>query len=131
MQKDIKILRTVSDLRCHVAGIRKQGKTIALTPTMGSLHAGHISLIAMGQKHADHVIATIFVNPTQFGPNEDFDSYPRDEQTDVDMLAEAACDAVFIPPVPEMYQDGFSTKVITEGLTDRLCGLKRLGILMV
>jgi len=127
MNQTIKILRTVPDLRDHVSEIRQSGQVIALTPTMGSLHDGHISLVKLGKQLADYVVATIFVNPTQFGPNEDYDSYPRDEDADVAMLAGASCDAVFIPSVNEMYTKGFATKVITENLTDKLCGLARPG----
>ena len=123
----MEIVRTVADLRARVHGWRAAGERIALTPTMGALHEGHLSLVTLGRAHADRVAATIFVNPTQFGPNEDLAAYPRDETRDAAMLARVGCDLIFAPSVAEMYPPGFSTKVRVDGLTDCLCGAVRAG----
>jgi pantoate--beta-alanine ligase len=120
-------VRTVADLRARVHSWRAAGERIALTPTMGALHEGHLSLIMLGRAHADRVVATIFVNPTQFGPSEDLAAYPRDEAGDAAMLARVGCDLIFAPGRAEMYPPGFSTKVHVEGLTDCLCGAVRAG----
>jgi pantoate--beta-alanine ligase len=125
MPPSITRVRTVKDLRAQVAKSRAAGDTIALVPTMGALHAGHLSLIAVAKGHADRVVASIFVNPTQFGPKEDFKRYPRDEAGDVEKLAEAGVDLVFIPNTAEMYPAGFATKVSLPSLTEDLCGAAR------
>ena len=120
-------VRTVAELRAAVRGWRAGGERVALTPTMGALHEGHLSLVAIGRGAADRVVATIFVNPTQFGPREDLAAYPRDESGDAAMLAGAGCDLLFAPGVAEMYPPGFSTEVRVTGLTDVLCGRARPG----
>jgi pantoate--beta-alanine ligase len=120
-------VRTIAEMRAHVRRWRSAGERVALTPTMGALHDGHLTLVALGKRHAERVIATIFVNPTQFGPNEDLAAYPRGEQRDAQMLAGAGCDLLFAPGVEEMYPPGFSTKVRVEGLTGVLCGPVRPG----
>ncbi len=120
-------VRTVADLRARVRGWRAAGEAVALVPTMGALHEGHLSLVALGRVHARRVVATIFVNPTQFGRNEDLAAYPRDEAGDAAMLSGAGCDLLFSPAVAEMYPPGFSTRVIVDGLTGCLCGLVRPG----
>ncbi|MCL5777075.1 pantoate--beta-alanine ligase [Limibaculum sp. FT325] len=120
-------VRTVAELRARVASWRRQGERVALTPTMGALHEGHLSLVRLGQANARRVVATIFVNPTQFGANEDLAAYPRDEAGDAAMLEGAGCDLLFAPPVAEMYPPGFVTRVIVDGLTDVLCGAVRPG----
>jgi pantoate--beta-alanine ligase len=125
MPPSITRVRTVKDLRAQVAKSREAGDTIALVPTMGALHAGHLSLIAVAKGHVDRVVASIFVNPTQFGPKEDFKRYPRDEAGDVEKLAEAGVDLVFIPDTAEMYPAGFATKVSLPSLTEDLCGAAR------
>ncbi|MEL6316257.1 MAG: pantoate--beta-alanine ligase [Pseudomonadota bacterium] len=120
--------RTVAALRARVAAWRAEGLRVGLTPTMGALHAGHLSLVEIARARADRVVATIFVNPTQFGPNEDFDAYPRDEAADAAKLAAAGCDLLFAPAVSEMYPDGFATEVRVRGpLTETLCGAARPG----
>ena len=118
---------TVAALRAAVAGWRREGVRVALVPTMGALHAGHISLVEAGLRQGDRVVVSIFVNPTQFGPNEDLARYPRQEAADVALLAKAGAHAAFIPPVGEMYPQGHATRVNVEGLTDCLCGAARPG----
>ena len=125
MASSIATARTVKDLRAQVAEWRKAGETIALVPTMGALHAGHLSLIGIAKGHAGRVVASIFVNPSQFGPREDFKRYPRDEEGDMKRLAEAGVDLVFIPSTDEMYPAGFATKVSLPNLTEDLCGAAR------
>ncbi|MEO1531235.1 MAG: pantoate--beta-alanine ligase [Pseudomonadota bacterium] len=120
-------VRTVSALRTHVSAWRRSGERVALTPTMGALHDAHLSLVRLARSQADRVVASIFVNPTQFGPGEDFESYPRDEARDAGMLADAGCDLLFAPDASEMYPPGFATEVRVLGLTDVLCGAARPG----
>lgn len=124
-QSGLKTVHTVADLRSAIALQRAAGKRIALVPTMGNLHAGHISLVDTARLYADIVVATVFVNPTQFAPDEDFSSYPRTLDGDSKMLAEAHVDILFAPNVNEVYPDGFSTSVNVEGITNCLCGLDR------
>lgn len=113
--KNIQVVRTVADLRSAVAAFRAKGKTVALVPTMGNLHDGHLSLVREARRHADVVCATIFVNPTQFGPTEDFDSYPRTFDADRAMLESESVEIVYTPTVSEMYPDGFATAVSVTG----------------
>jgi pantoate--beta-alanine ligase len=119
------VVRTTKELREAVGRWRRGGRTVALVPTMGSLHAGHLSLVRLARKHAKRVVVSIFVNPTQFGPNEDFDAYPRDEGGDLDKLASVKTDLVYAPPVTEIYPDDFSTRVEVIGLTSGLEGASR------
>ena len=125
MAQTIATVRTVTDLRAQVAKWRQAGDTVALVPTMGALHAGHLSLVAVAKDHAKRVVASIFVNPAQFGPKEDFKRYPRDEAGDVEKLAEAGVELVFIPDTAEIYPAGFATKVSLPSLTEDLCGAAR------
>ena len=104
-----------------------ENKTVALVPTMGALHEGHISLIRSAKRKADKVIVSIFVNPTQFGPNEDYDNYPRTLADDIKKCRKAGVNAVFTPSVPEMYPDNSSTFVREEVLSKYLCGMRRKG----
>jgi pantoate--beta-alanine ligase len=120
----IALLPTVAALRAQVRLWRQEGQSVALVPTMGALHAGHISLVEMGKRRADRVVATIFVNPTQFAPTEDFSKYPRTLEADVARLTEIGADAAFMPTAEEMYPQGFCTTVslrgpATAGLEDR------------
>lgn len=119
------ILRTVADLRTQVAAWRADGQTVALVPTMGALHDGHLALIRRGRELADHVIASVFVNPTQFAPHEDFDRYPRDEAGDAAKLISAGCDALYAPTVRAMYPEGFATAIAVGGPSEGLCGIFR------
>ena len=121
------IIRTVAELRSRVSLWRRQGLSISLIPTMGSLHAGHLSLMKVGKERSDRVIATIFVNPLQFAPNEDFETYPRRENSDVHKLIEEGVDLLFAPDVNEMYRSDATTTINVAGLTDCLCGLSRPG----
>jgi pantoate--beta-alanine ligase len=117
--------RTVSGLRERVRAWRAAGKTVGLVPTMGALHEGHMALVRAAQAECDHVVASIFVNPAQFGPREDFDSYPRKEARDLAMLGGAGVEVAFMPGVDEIYPDGFATTVTVSGLTECLCGRNR------
>ena len=119
------IERRVSGLRERVRAWRAQGRSVGLVPTMGALHEGHMTLVRAARAECDHVVVSIFVNPTQFGPREDFDSYPRQEERDLAMLAKAGVEVAFMPTVAEMYPDGFATTVTVTGLTECLCGRGR------
>jgi pantoate--beta-alanine ligase len=123
----VPILRSVAALREQVAVWRKAGLRIAFVPTMGALHDGHLSLVKAGLAEADRVLVSIFVNPTQFGPNEDFAAYPRTEEADVAKLRSAGANAVYAPSVEEMYPQGASTSVHVAGVSDGLCGTFRPG----
>jgi len=119
------IVRTVADLRAQVGAWRRAGQTVALVPTMGALHAGHMALVEQGRRVADHVVASVFVNPTQFAPHEDFDRYPRDESGDAAKLAQHGCDLLYAPSVAEMYPEGFATAISVGGPAEGLCGAFR------
>ncbi|TXG82870.1 MAG: pantoate--beta-alanine ligase [Sphingomonadales bacterium] len=121
------LLRSVADLRQQVAAWRAGGARVALVPTMGALHAGHASLVAKALEHAERVVVSVFVNPTQFGPHEDFEAYPRQEAADVRAAADAGAHAVYAPDTRAMYPDGFATSVTVAGLSDGLCGPWRPG----
>ena len=118
-------VRTVGDLRKQVGAWSKAGETVGLVPTMGALHDGHLSLVTLAKSRADRVVVSIFVNPTQFGPREDFTRYPRDEQGDITKLGKAGVDLVFAPETAEMYPQDFSTQVKVSDLTEDLCGAAR------
>lgn len=115
MTKQPIITRTDGEIRKEVQNWRNNGRRIALIPTMGALHKGHISLIDFARKHADHIVVSIFVNPTQFGVGEDFDEYPRTWDTDIAKLSVEGVDAVYAPTVETMYPDGFATTITVEG----------------
>jgi pantoate--beta-alanine ligase len=121
------LIKSVAELQRWSDGARSLGRRIALVPTMGALHEGHLSLVRVGYRHADRVIVSIFVNPTQFGPAEDFARYPRDLPRDVDLLRKVGADVVFAPPVEEIYPNGDATWVDVERLTSGLCGRSRPG----
>ncbi len=123
----MQICRTISELRKVIAMWRAQGQTLGLVTTMGALHAGHMSLVANATRDNDRVVATIFVNPTQFGEKADLDAYPRTEDEDCAQLQAAGVDAVFIPSVDEMYPDGEETIVETTRLANMLHGKVRPG----
>lgn len=121
------VLRTVADLRALVRGWKRSGGTVAVVPTMGALHAGHVSLVERAKSEADRVIVTIFVNPAQFNNPEDLAKYPRSEAEDLARLAPLAVDAVFAPPVEEVYPAGHATTVSVGGVTVPLEGAFRPG----
>lgn len=123
----MKILHKIEDVRSFVKEEREKNRSIGLVPTMGFLHQGHLELVNKSLTDNDLTIVSIFVNPTQFGPNEDFESYPRDFDRDVSLLEEKGVDCVFAPDVGEMYRDNFATKVVVSGITETLCGAKRPG----
>ncbi len=122
-------VKTVRELRAAVARARSEGKRIALVPTMGNLHAGHAALVAKAAQRADFVVASIFVNPLQFGAGEDLDKYPRTLAADQEKLLEAGCNLLFAPGVDEMYPDGMSGQTIVSvpGVSAGLCGASRPG----
>jgi pantoate--beta-alanine ligase len=123
----MQVFDTVSGLRKFLAAHRAAGKRIGLVPTMGYLHAGHLSLVQAARRECDVVVMSIFVNPKQFGPQEDFATYPRDMEGDLRQAREAGVDAVFAPTVEEMYPPGFLTEVTVHELTAPLCGASRPG----
>ncbi|NOR19181.1 MAG: pantoate--beta-alanine ligase [Xanthomonadales bacterium] len=125
----MKKIHSVDKLRKAIAEWREAGDTIALVPTMGNLHKGHMSLISLAAEYAEHVIVSIFVNPTQFGPNEDYTSYPRMPEVDSRKLARAGIDILFAPSVEEIYPHGLenSAQVLVPELSDQLCGASRPG----
>ena len=118
-------LRAVVGLRAQVALWKAAGLSVAMVPTMGALHEGHLSLVRLAKTRADRVVASIFVNPTQFAPNEDFDAYPRAEARDAELLESAGCDLLYAPTVSEMYPDGFATSVSVTGVSEPLDGQAR------
>lgn len=111
---------TVSDLKARVAAWRKAGEAVVLVPTMGALHQGHLSLVRLGQSRARRSITSIFVNPAQFAPTEDFDKYPRTFEDDLAKLATVGCDLVWAPTAKEMYPEGFATRVVPAGAAEGL-----------
>jgi pantoate--beta-alanine ligase len=123
----LEIVRTVADLRKHIALWRKGEVRVGLVPTMGALHQGHMALVEAAQAECDRIVASIFVNPKQFAPTEDLGSYPRREAADLEMLRSAEVDLVFIPAVDEMYPPDFASLVRVGGLTEGLCGAHRSG----
>ena len=127
MSGPLLIARTVADLRAQVGAWRAAGQRIGFVPTMGALHEGHLSLVRLAGARAERVVASVFVNPTQFGPHEDFDAYPRDEARDAALLAEAGCHLLFAPTVEVMYPPGASTTITVAGVSEPLDGLARPG----
>ena len=124
---DIDIVRTVVALRETVAAWRSAGEIVALVPTMGGIHAGHLSLVHAARLNADRVVTSVFVNPMQFGANEDFASYPAHEADDAAALSAAGSDAIYAPGAAAIYPEGFATTVSVSGLTAGLCGPHRPG----
>src|SRR5437868_1320036 len=122
-QTQLPTVRTVADLRAQVRAWRAAGERVGLVPTMGALHEGHLSLVRLARQDAARVVASVFVNPTQFAPNEDFSAYPRDEAGDAALLASAGCDLLYAPPPSEVYPDGFATTVTVAGVADCMEGI--------
>lgn len=123
----MQIFHTISETRAFVRQARARGQVIGLVPTMGYLHEGHLELMRRAKNQCDIVIISIFVNPTQFGPNEDFARYPRDLERDAEMAGSVGVSAIFNPPVEEMYPPGYCTYVDVERITDKMCGVSRPG----
>ena len=121
------ILQTAREMQQTALALRAQGKRIGFVPTMGNLHEGHLSLLRIARQHADVVVVSIFVNPTQFGPNEDFAAYPRTFAADRALCEREGVDLVFFPSVPEMYPAGASVSVTENSLSRTLCGAARPG----
>ena len=122
-------VKTLRELRAAVTHARREGKRIGFVPTMGNLHSGHMALVDTAVQHADFVVASIFVNPMQFGPNEDLDSYPRTLAADQEKLVQAGCNLLFAPSVGEMYPDGVTVQTIVSvpKVSEGLCGASRPG----
>ncbi len=121
----MKIITAVAEMQRTAESLRNSGKRIGFVPTMGFLHDGHLSLVREAEKHADVTVMSIFVNPTQFGPHEDFEDYPRDFERDVALAQSVGCDIIFYPDRHEMYPDPYLTYVTVEKLTSVLCGASR------
>ena len=123
----MQVVHHLSDLRRAIARLREDGGRIALAPTMGALHAGHMALVEAARATGAKVVASIFVNPRQFGPNEDLARYPRPAEADTKLLTEHGCDLLWMPGVDEMYPTGFATNVSVSGVSDGLDGAARPG----
>lgn len=121
----MQIINSVKDMQRYSDAVRQQNKRVAVVPTMGYLHEGHVSLMRIAREHADAVIVTIFVNPTQFGPNEDYTTYPRDWDRDVKLVTSSGADCIYAPEAQEMYPERFQTSVRVDKLTQHLCGIAR------
>jgi pantoate--beta-alanine ligase len=119
------IARTVADLRAAIAAERTKGRTLGLVPTMGALHEGHLSLVRTAKQRCAFAVATLFVNPKQFAPHEDFERYPRNEAGDATLLASAGCDLLYAPERSVMYPDGFATSVLVSSVSTTLEGQMR------
>lgn len=124
----MEIVEKMETLRQKLQAVRRQGRSIGFVPTMGFLHEGHLSLMRAARQQNDFVVVSIFVNPLQFGQNEDYEDYPRDLETDSRLAAAAGCDLIFSPPAQDFYPPGYATSVEVEGsMTKRLCGASRPG----
>jgi pantoate--beta-alanine ligase len=121
------VVSDIAETKAAVAEARTAGKTIGLVPTMGALHEGHLSLVRASASECGFTVVSVFVNPTQFGPGEDFERYPRDMERDAEMAANAGADLVFAPSPSAMYPPGYATYVEVERLTEVLCGASRPG----
>ncbi len=123
----MEIIKTVTQMQQASDAIRMGGKSLALVPTMGFLHEGHLTLMRVGKEHCDRLVVSLFVNPTQFGPNEDFEAYPRDTEGDLRKAEDVGADMVFMPSANGMYPQGAQTSVVVKDLPQHLCGLSRPG----
>jgi pantoate--beta-alanine ligase len=122
---ELSTVRTVAELRARVRAWRAEGERVGLVPTMGALHEGHLALVRRAKESAGRVVASLFVNPTQFAPGEDFAAYPRDEARDAELLASVGCDLLYAPGVEAIYPEGFATTVAVSGLSAELEGAAR------
>src|SRR5690606_9075937 len=120
MSGAVPVVRTLAPLRAHVRAWRAAQESVALVPTMGALHRGHLELVRLARSRCRRTVASIFVNPTQFAPHEDFDRYPRDEAGDLAKLAAEGCDLVWSPGSVEMYPEGFATRIVPAGAAEGL-----------
>jgi pantoate--beta-alanine ligase len=125
MPSTLEIIKTAAAMQTRAGELRSAKRTIAFVPTMGFLHEGHLSLMRTGREHGDTLVVSIFVNPTQFGPGEDLEAYPRDMTRDLALLEEVGTDIVFTPTPEDIYAPGFQTFVALENLPNHLCGLSR------
>jgi pantoate--beta-alanine ligase len=123
----MKVITTIPEMRASSSAARQPGKRLGLVPTMGALHEGHLSLVRAAKARCDSVAVSLFVNPTQFGPNEDFSKYPRTFERDCELLLKEAVDLLFAPTADEMYPAGADTYVSVAGLSEKLCGNSRPG----
>ncbi len=123
----MKLVEKIDEMKSLVRQWRQAGETVGFVPTMGYLHDGHLALVKRAREENDRVVVSIFVNPTQFGPNEDYERYPRDLERDMRLLEPYKVDAVFHPSVEEMYPEGYKTYVEVVDITERLCGASRPG----
>jgi pantoate--beta-alanine ligase len=123
----MKIINSAKEMQVLSESLRNQGKIVTFVPTMGYFHEGHLNLMREGRKRGDCVVISIYVNPTQFGPNEDFEQYPRDFERDRAMAERVGVDVIYHPSNQEMYPPNYSTYITVEGVTDNLCGLSRPG----
>ena len=123
----MRFIESINEIRQFVKMSRSQGKTIGFVPTMGYMHQGHLALMRQAREECDLVVVSIFVNPMQFGPSEDFSRYPRDMERDLELSRQEGVSAVFVPRVEEIYPPGFNTRVEVEGPTGCLCDLSRPG----
>jgi pantoate--beta-alanine ligase len=121
----MEVIHDTAAMQQRCLDLRAAGKTISFVPTMGYLHDGHLSLLRAGRKRGDILVLSIFVNPTQFGPNEDLDNYPQNMENDLALAKSVGVDLVWTPAPQQIYPDGYATYVNVEGLTDRLCGTSR------
>jgi len=123
----MEVIESPLQMQEKAEALRLAGRTISLVPTMGFLHEGHLELMRVGKKHSDKLIISIFINPSQFAPNEDLDQYPRDNEGDLEKARKVGVDFVFYPSVQEMYPEGYQTDVQVKGITRHLCGISRPG----
>ncbi|WP_231684711.1 pantoate--beta-alanine ligase [Phosphitispora fastidiosa] len=123
----MKVIEMIAEMKEFVTKVKRQGKTIGFVPTMGFLHEGHLTLMRKAAEKTDFVVASIFVNPLQFGAGEDFEEYPRDLERDLRLAESAGVNLMFTPGVTEMYPSGYGTTVEVGSLTDKLCGRSRPG----
>lgn len=121
----MQVIESINEMQSVAIGRRSKGRLVGLVPTMGYLHKGHLSLVDAAKARTDEVTVSIFVNPTQFSPNEDLSSYPRDRERDLKLCQDAGVDTVFIPSVEEMYPKGYSTYLVEEGISKVMCGVSR------
>jgi pantoate--beta-alanine ligase len=123
----MKVITSPTEIQSYCRSARADGRTIGLVPTMGFLHEGHLSLMRRARTENDLLVISIFVNPTQFGPSEDYKAYPRDLKHDSEMAAEVGVDVIFAPAARDMYPDGYATFVNVERITEKMCGASRPG----